>query len=561
MLTRMNIDMRRSRISTWLGAASLVAFAGFLHAENAIFMGYGEGNPGQTDIDVIVTATNDVPIHGYSVAFTYPSDVLTLSGVSVLGTNVEAEVDPDFDAPIKNSQLGIGGLAVIFSYAPEPVALKELSASPPGAHPRIIARITFNVRSNALGGTYPIELRDGIGTPANYNRFSREGTSIVPRLVNGSFVVKGGGNVLMLDTKLAFAGASSNLPIFASCLHPDPLGGFQVAVRYDKVALTLNSATFAGTTLDFELGEDLIELYNYENNPNFSPTHGRATAAAVFDYLLPSPDGQVLPPSTVTPQTFLRFSFSVGGSADDVKQYQELTLDNVSIPGLLDNRFFVGDRSLDPDLIHGKIYFSPGNLIGLCVNALTGAPIPGLTVKTDPDSGRTATTLGNGSFRLDNIPPGRYAILISGNDTQGQAYYSTRVERNPDTDQLIEVLGLNTDTSAGTIPVYAVPDITPPEQPFMRGLVNEGNKIDLSDAVFLLNYLFRGGERPPCLLSADVNDDNRADISDAVYLLNYLFTGGTKPPEPLSEILGGNGCAFDPTPGGFLDCASFDGCE
>src|SRR5688572_1678316 len=238
MLTRTNNDMRRSRIFPWVGAALLAASTGLLHAENAIFMGYGEGNPGQRDIDVIVTATNDVPIHGYSIAFTYPRDVLTLSNVSVIGTNVQSEVDPDFDEPIKNPQLGIGGLAVIFSYSP-PVTFKELPASPVGSNPRIIARITFNVKSDAVGGTYPIELRDGIGTPANYNRFSREGTSIAPRLVSGSFVVKGGGNVLMLDSKLAFAGATSNLPIYASCLHPDPLGGFQVAVRYDKTALTL----------------------------------------------------------------------------------------------------------------------------------------------------------------------------------------------------------------------------------------------------------------------------------------------------------------------------------
>ena len=57
-----------------------------------------------------------------------------------------------------------------------------------------------------------------------------------------------------------------------------------------------------------------------------------------------------------------------------------------------------------------------------------------------------------------------------------------------------------------------------------------------------------------------LDEEVRADISDAVYLLNYLFTGGTKPPEPISELLGGNGCAFDPTPGGFLDCTSFDAC-
>ena len=53
----------------------------------------------------------------------------------------------------------------------------------------------------------------------------------------------------MLDSKLAFAGATSNLPIFASCLHPDPLGGFQVAVRYDKVALTLSAGASSTTAL------------------------------------------------------------------------------------------------------------------------------------------------------------------------------------------------------------------------------------------------------------------------------------------------------------------------
>jgi hypothetical protein len=65
----------------------------------------------------------------------------------------------------------------------------------------------------------------------------------------------------------------------------------------------------------------------------------------------------------------------------------------------------------------------------------------------------------------------------------------------------------------------------------------------ISDAVFILNYLFIGGGAPDCMKAADVNDTGTVDLTDAVYLLNYLFIGGAAPAEPLD-------CGEDPTDDG-----------
>ena len=75
---------------------------------------------------------------------------------------------------------------------------------------------------------------------------------------------------------------------------------------------------------------------------------------------------------------------------------------------------------------------------------------------------------------------------------------------------------------------------------FLRGMVEGGAGPGISDAVFILNYLFIGGRAPGCMKAADVNDTGVVDLTDAVYLLNYLFIGGAAPAEPVE-------CGEDPT--------------
>jgi hypothetical protein len=63
----------------------------------------------------------------------------------------------------------------------------------------------------------------------------------------------------------------------------------------------------------------------------------------------------------------------------------------------------------------------------------------------------------------------------------------------------------------------------------LRGDANSDGKISVSDVVYMINYLFKGGPPPVPLESADINCDRKLDVSDVVYLINYLFKGGPPP--------------------------------
>ena len=65
-----------------------------------------------------------------------------------------------------------------------------------------------------------------------------------------------------------------------------------------------------------------------------------------------------------------------------------------------------------------------------------------------------------------------------------------------------------------------------------RGNVNHDPQLstDISDLVYLVDYMFTGGPEPPCMEEANVNALDDVDISDLVYLVDYMFTGGPEPP-------------------------------
>lgn len=61
------------------------------------------------------------------------------------------------------------------------------------------------------------------------------------------------------------------------------------------------------------------------------------------------------------------------------------------------------------------------------------------------------------------------------------------------------------------------------------GDVNMDRAVEISDAVYIINYIFLGGGEPAPLQSADVNCDSSADLSDAFYIINFIFMGGSPP--------------------------------
>lgn len=66
---------------------------------------------------------------------------------------------------------------------------------------------------------------------------------------------------------------------------------------------------------------------------------------------------------------------------------------------------------------------------------------------------------------------------------------------------------------------------------FMRGDTNADKEVTISDAVYLVNYIFRDGPAPDPVDAGDANCDEDAGVSDVVYLINYLFRDGSPPCE------------------------------
>ncbi len=66
-------------------------------------------------------------------------------------------------------------------------------------------------------------------------------------------------------------------------------------------------------------------------------------------------------------------------------------------------------------------------------------------------------------------------------------------------------------------------------EPGIRGDANGDGRVTISDVVYLVNYLFRGGPPPQPLTAGDANCDGIVDLGDVIWLLNYLFKGGSKP--------------------------------
>ena len=65
------------------------------------------------------------------------------------------------------------------------------------------------------------------------------------------------------------------------------------------------------------------------------------------------------------------------------------------------------------------------------------------------------------------------------------------------------------------------------EIPAMCGDANYDSRVNVSDAVYLINYVFSGGDEPdPVLACGDANDDSTVNVSDAVFLINFVFSGG-----------------------------------
>ncbi len=64
---------------------------------------------------------------------------------------------------------------------------------------------------------------------------------------------------------------------------------------------------------------------------------------------------------------------------------------------------------------------------------------------------------------------------------------------------------------------------------YVCGEANGDGSIDIADAVYLINYIFKSGPAPNPLDAGDANCDASIDVGDAVHLINYIFKSGPEP--------------------------------
>ena len=92
-------------------------------------------------------------------------------------------------------------------------------------------------------------------------------------------------------------------------------------------------------------------------------------------------------------------------------------------------------------------------------------------------------------------------------------------------------------------PALCSVEVLPGEGQFDRGDCNPSGVLDISDAVFLLGYLFQGNPSSiPCEKTCDATDDGELDISDSIRILTILFlVQDGELPDPFGT------CGTDPT--------------
>jgi hypothetical protein len=137
---------------------------------------------------------------------------------------------------------------------------------------------------------------------------------------------------------------------------------------------------------------------------------------------------------------------------------------------------------------------------------------------------------------LGNIPlkKGRHTLLVK--VFEGGGEHNFRVG-------LVDEFGLEVPGGPPGVTVGLEPPGARPPVVFRRGDADaSGGALNITDGIYVLNFLFTGGATPPCPDAADADDSGRLNITDAIRVLNFLFTGGATPPDP-----GPRQCGEDPT--------------
>lgn len=165
-----------------------------------------------------------------------------------------------------------------------------------------------------------------------------------------------------------------------------------------------------------------------------------------------------------------------------------------------------GNVTTDSMRVAVENYFHLSGTVTL--NDIVPQPLNGISITTSPD-GQIDSTDASGAFSLDSVGGGPEIVSIS---CPGFITVDTTVM-------------MNTDRTL---------DVTLQPGGYVDGDASHDSTINIADAIYIINYVFKGGPPPFPYASGDANCDDAVNVADAVYVITYIFKGGP-PPEDCQE--------------------------
>jgi hypothetical protein len=156
-----------------------------------------------------------------------------------------------------------------------------------------------------------------------------------------------------------------------------------------------------------------------------------------------------------------------------------------------------------------------------------------IAVPDGPVSATTGDFDGDGDLDIvtANADSGTVSYLLNTNNTAISLVLSREVGGNPSSVATADLDGdgdldpaVTDFSTAGGVTVLINQD-----REYIRGDANDDGNINVGDAVFIINYIFRGGPPPNHPEAAEANCDGNINVGDAVYIISYIFRGGPPP--------------------------------
>ncbi|MCK5125726.1 MAG: trypsin-like peptidase domain-containing protein [candidate division Zixibacteria bacterium] len=161
----------------------------------------------------------------------------------------------------------------------------------------------------------------------------------------------------------------------------------------------------------------------------------------------------------------------------------------------------------------------------------------GIEDSTGTDGLETAylTAYLKDNFAIKYFMPYQWLMLDKYNGTVAQGTSDTVVctflsEELAPGDHSASIIVTSNDLDPGQSPITVIANLEVTSGPqYLCGDANGDETVNVADAVYIINFAFKGGPAPDPMEKGDPNCDAVSNIGDAVYIINYVFKGGPAP--------------------------------